>query len=367
MKAEFNNKIPALYYGAYAPRAGKSVYASLDELHWKYSEVTGKYCGCQFWSERAKLLFESSLLEHVNGKTPTLKDAKGVAKFLSTKARKEFQLVHEHVFPRAELRKLLDRESSLGSQLVAETVQRLAIGCVVLECEHRLVNKTKGDSINPWRRYTGKIRLCPNQNWSASHLELIKDAGLLGPPTTSGAPLVTMSELSLPSSPRRNSALALAGFLAATFLVAGVSTTFTISAIPTWYAALAKPSFNPPDNIFGPVWTLLYTLMAIAAWLVWKLPDVPFRRGGVGVFSIRRVALIWFGIQLTVNFLWSFVFFGHHKIGLSVVEIAFLWLAVAGTMILFFRLSKAASWLFVPYLAWVSFASVLNFAIWRLN
>jgi len=176
-----------------------------------------------------------------------------------------------------------------------------------------------------------------------------------------------MSELSLQSPPRNYSALALAGFLAATFLVAGVSTTFTVTAIPTWYAGLAKPSFNPPNSLFGPVWTLLYTLMAIAAWLVWRLPDVPFRRGQTGVFSIRRVALFWFAIQLALNFLWSFVFFGHRRIGLSVVEIAFLWIAVAGTMLLFFRLRKAAGWLFVPYLAWVSFASVLNFAVWRLN
>lgn len=176
-----------------------------------------------------------------------------------------------------------------------------------------------------------------------------------------------MSDLSDQPSPRRHSALALAGFLAATFMVAGISTTFTISAIPTWYAALAKPSFNPPNQVFGPVWTLLYTLMAIAAWLVWRLPDVPFRRGDAGVFSVRRVALFWFGVQLALNFLWSFAFFGHHQIGLSVVEITFLWLAVAGTMLLFFRLSKLAGLLFVPYLAWVSFAGVLNFAIWRLN
>ena len=176
-----------------------------------------------------------------------------------------------------------------------------------------------------------------------------------------------MSELSPPSSPRNYSALALAGFLAATFLVAGVSTTFTLPSIPTWYAALAKPSFNPPNQIFGPVWTLLYTLMAIAAWLVWRLPDVPFRRGGTGVLGIRRVALFWFGVQLALNFLWSFVFFGHHRIGLAMAEIVFLWVAVAGTMLLFFRLSRPAGWMFVPYLAWVSFAAVLNFAIWRLN
>ncbi len=156
---------------------------------------------------------------------------------------------------------------------------------------------------------------------------------------------------------RPYSAVALAAFLAATFLVAGVSSVFTVTAIPTWYAALAKPSFNPPNQVFGPVWTLLYALMAIAAWLVWKQPDSKLRRAG----------LIWFGIQLALNFLWSFVFFRYHQLGLAMVEIAFLWLAVAGTTAIFFRTSKAAGWMFVPYLAWVSFASVLNFAIWRLN
>lgn len=149
----------------------------------------------------------------------------------------------------------------------------------------------------------------------------------------------------------------MAGFLAATFVVAGVSSAFTVPAIPTWYAGLAKPSFNPPNQVFGPVWTLLYTLMAIAAWLVRKRPDSRLRRAG----------LIWFGIQLAVNFLWSIVFFRFHQIGLAMAEIVLLWVAVAGTMLLFFRVSKPAGWMFLPYLAWVSFASVLNFAIWRLN
>ncbi len=154
-------------------------------------------------------------------------------------------------------------------------------------------------------------------------------------------------------------------FLAATYLVAGVSSALTVSEISTWYPTLAKPSFNPPNWIFGPVWTLLYTLMAIAAWLVWRLPDSQLRQGGG--FSVRRLALFWFGIQLAINFLWSVIFFRYHRIGIALVEVVFLWLAIAGTTALFFRLSKSAAWLFVPYLAWVSFASVLNFAIWRLN
>jgi tryptophan-rich sensory protein len=176
-----------------------------------------------------------------------------------------------------------------------------------------------------------------------------------------------MNEAVLQAPPPHRSLFGLMAFLAATYLVAGVSSAFTVSAIPGWYAALAKPSYNPPNWLFGPVWTLLYALMAVAAWLVWRLPDVPFRRGVPGVLGKRRVALFWFGVQLIANFLWSFVFFGHRQLGLSVVEIAFLGFAVAVTMLLFFRLSKAAGWLFVPYFAWVSFAAVLDVAIWRLN
>lgn len=170
--------------------------------------------------------------------------------------------------------------------------------------------------------------------------------------------IMTMSETSilLPAS-RKHSAIALAAFLGLTYLVASVSSVFTIASIQTWYPVLAKPSFNPPNQVFGPVWTALYTLMALAAWLVWRRPDSPLRRAG----------LVWFGAQLAANFLWSFVFFSAHRIGLALIEIALLWVGILGTMILFFRLSKAAGWMFAPYLAWVSFAGVLNFAIWRLN
>ncbi len=156
---------------------------------------------------------------------------------------------------------------------------------------------------------------------------------------------------------RRFSILALLGFLCATFAVAGISSRFTIQAIPGWYAALAKPSFNPPNRVFGPVWTLLYTLMAIAAWLVWRLP----------ASTARSRALAAFWVQLTLNFAWSFLFFGEHRIAMAFAEIVLLWLAIFATTLLFFRVARAAAWLFVPYLAWVSFASVLNFSLWRLN
>lgn len=156
---------------------------------------------------------------------------------------------------------------------------------------------------------------------------------------------------------RPHGTLALAGFLGATFLVAAVSTLYTVPAIPTWYAALTKPRFNPPNQVFGPVWTALYALMAIAAWLVWKRPDSWF----------RQVGLLWFGIQLALNFAWSLVFFLGHRIGMAFLEILLLWLAIAATMVFFFRTSKVAGWMFAPYLAWVSFASVLNLAIWVKN
>jgi benzodiazapine receptor len=151
--------------------------------------------------------------------------------------------------------------------------------------------------------------------------------------------------------------LALACFLTVTFFVAGVSTVFTTPAIPMWYAALAKPSFNPPNQIFGPVWTLLYCLMAVAAWLVWKRPSS----------ELRSRALLLFWVQLALNFAWSLIFFGQHRIGFGLIDIVLLWVAIALTSVKFFSLSRAAGWMFVPYLAWVSFASILNLEIWRLN
>jgi tryptophan-rich sensory protein len=156
---------------------------------------------------------------------------------------------------------------------------------------------------------------------------------------------------------RPGAILALLGFLAATFAVAGTSTIFTVQAIPIWYAALAKPPFNPPNQIFGPVWSLLYTLMAIAAWLIWKRPASPTR--------IRALIVFW--VQLALNFAWSFLFFGEHRIGLALAEIVLLWLIILLTTWLFFQGNRVGGWLFVPYLAWVSFAAVLNFSLWRLN
>jgi tryptophan-rich sensory protein len=131
----------------------------------------------------------------------------------------------------------------------------------------------------------------------------------------------------------------------------------TTPKIGTWYSTLVKPSWNPPAWIFGPVWSALYFCMAVAAWLVW-------RQGG---FSGAKVPLTQFVVQLALNVLWSCIFFGLEKPGLAFGEVLLLWLAIATTMVLFWQRSMIAGILFVPYLAWVSFASFLNFTIWRLN
>ena len=137
----------------------------------------------------------------------------------------------------------------------------------------------------------------------------------------------------------------------------GLGAIATTPEIEGWYKTITKPSWNPPGWIFGPVWTTLYIMMAIAAWLVWKQAG----------FKAAQLPLISFAVQLLLNVCWSWIFFGMHQPGWAFVEIIFLWLAILTTIILFFKKSVAAGGLMVPYLAWVSFASVLNFTIWRLN
>ena len=146
-------------------------------------------------------------------------------------------------------------------------------------------------------------------------------------------------------------------FLVGCFAAAGIGGAVTTPKIATWYATLAKPTWNPPNWIFGPVWSALYFCMAVAAWLVW-------RQGGLWQ---ARVPLALFGVQLTLNVLWSCIFFGFERPGLAFAEVLLLWAAIAATMVGFWQRSRIAGILFVPYLAWVSFASVLNFTIWRLN
>lgn len=133
---------------------------------------------------------------------------------------------------------------------------------------------------------------------------------------------------------------------------------FTMPAIPGWYANLKKPSFNPPNWLFAPVWTILYLLMGVALYLVW---NQGFEKKAV------KIALIVFALQLILNALWSFLFFGLQSPGYALVEIIILWLAILLTILKFFKISKTAGLILVPYLLWVSFASLLNFFIFKLN
>lgn len=142
----------------------------------------------------------------------------------------------------------------------------------------------------------------------------------------------------------------------------------TTPAIPGWYATLQKPSFSPPNFLFAPVWTTLYILMGISLALVWPSfvpPEAELRKGKK--IKEAKVAITFFVIQLVLNSLWSVLFFGWKSPGWALIEIVVLWLMILLTMIKFFQISKIAGWLLVPYLIWVSFAAILNLAIFRLN
>lgn len=148
--------------------------------------------------------------------------------------------------------------------------------------------------------------------------------------------------------------LALAAWLAVTFSAALLGGLFMPDE---WFASLQKPSWNPSGWIFGPVWTTLYTMMAVAAWLVW-------RQGGWGK---QRKPLLIFLAQLALNAAWTPLFFGLHNPGLAFLDIVLVWLAIIATISAFWRVHQTAAALLTPYLAWVSFATFLNFTIWRLN
>lgn len=163
-----------------------------------------------------------------------------------------------------------------------------------------------------------------------------------------------MTETQLPSPRASRPSLGLMGWLVLCFAAAGLGGWFPPGE---WYATLKKPSWNPPGWVFGPVWTALYTMMALAAWMVW-------RRGG---FAAQRRPLTLFLVQLGLNAAWSPLFFGLRWPGAACVEIAFLWLAIGATLWSFRSANRVAAWLLAPYLAWVSFAVVLNFTLWRLN
>lgn len=141
-------------------------------------------------------------------------------------------------------------------------------------------------------------------------------------------------------------------------LVGIMSTPFTIASIPTWYRTLNKPFFSPPNWIFGPVWTILYALMGVSLYLVWE-KGIKNRK--------TKTALLYFFIQLALNFLWTFIFFGFHSPLAAFVTIVILWIMILVSIRKFYPLSKTAAYLLIPYILWVSFASVLNFSIIVLN
>jgi translocator protein len=138
----------------------------------------------------------------------------------------------------------------------------------------------------------------------------------------------------------------------------GIGSIFTSPSIPTWYAGLKKPAFNPPNWIFGPVWTTLFILMGISAYLIW---EKGWKKKAV------KEALYVFAAQLILNMLWSVFFFGMHSPALAFIGIIFLWAAILMTILKFVKISKPAAYLLTPYILWVSFAALLNLMIVLLN
>lgn len=155
----------------------------------------------------------------------------------------------------------------------------------------------------------------------------------------------------------RKRGLGLVGFLVVCLGAGGFGVMVTTPEIDGWYRTLDKPVWNPPDAVFGPVWTTLSVTMAIAAWLVWR----------VECFAAARPALTLFAVQLVLNVAWSWVFFCMHQLGRAFVGIVLRWLAIVATTVAFFRYLKIAGRLMVPYLAWVSLARMLRFSIWSMN
>jgi tryptophan-rich sensory protein len=145
--------------------------------------------------------------------------------------------------------------------------------------------------------------------------------------------------------------------LAACFFVAALGGYWTSLGLGPWYDGLVKPSWTPPNRVFGPVWTTLYALMGVSAWLVWRVRERPGSRLALGLYAA----------QLGLNLAWSGIFFGLRNVGWGFFEVAILWLSIIATIIAFARVRASAAALLVPYLCWVTYASALNFSLWRLN
>lgn len=160
----------------------------------------------------------------------------------------------------------------------------------------------------------------------------------------------------MPEQAKQSQLLGLIGWFAATFAASIVGAIASVQAT-SFYQELVQPSWAPPSSVFGPVWTVLYALMAIAAWLVWR----------TGGFRANRRALSLFIAQLVANALWSWLFFAWHRGWWAFVDIVVLWVLIVATLVAFWRVRILAGVLLVPYLLWVSFAMALNFSVWRLN
>lgn len=155
---------------------------------------------------------------------------------------------------------------------------------------------------------------------------------------------------------QKNQIIGLVGWLVISFIAAGIGAAASVQA-SSFYAGLVRPSWAPPSAVFGPVWTILYALMGIAAWLVWRAKG----------FRAARASLVLFLVQLAVNALWSWLFFGWHLGAPAFADILLLWLLIVTTLALFWRVRLLAGVLLIPYLLWVSFASVLCYSVWQLN
>ena len=156
--------------------------------------------------------------------------------------------------------------------------------------------------------------------------------------------------------PKSKQIVGLVAWLAVSFIAAAIGGAASMQAGP-FYAQLVRPEWAPPPSLFGPVWIVLYALMGIAAWLIWR----------VGGFSASRTALNLFLVQLALNAVWSWLFFGWHLGALAFVDIVLLWVLIVATIVAFWRIKPLAGALLIPYLLWVSFASVLNYSVWQLN
>lgn len=143
----------------------------------------------------------------------------------------------------------------------------------------------------------------------------------------------------------------------APLLIGAFSGFATASSINTWYVTLHKPFFNPPNYLFGPVWTILYILMGVSFYMILETRNTKYKQGAIYLFCI----------QLFLNFCWSFIFFKFQYLGLALIEIIIMWASILAMILWFTKLSKTAAYLQIPYLCWVSFATALNASLWYLN